>query len=588
MHRKILLVYPSIPTTYWSYKYALPFVRRKAVMPPLGLLTVAALLPPEFELRLVDTNVAPLQAQDVDWADLVFVSAMIVQKRSFEEVVRLCRERGRTVVAGGPYPSSSHELIRGVDHFVLDEAELTLPPFLRDLEQGCARHVYRSPEKPDITLTPIPRFELVDTSLYETMPVQYSRGCPFECEFCDIIEMFGRKPRTKAPAQFLREVEAVYATGFRGSLFIVDDNFVGNKLRAREMLRGLVVWQREHGYPFSLATEASITLAHDEELLSLMAEAGFAMVFVGIETPDALTLARTRKTQNLREDILASVARIQGHGLEVTGGFIVGFDGESDDIFERQRRFIQSAGIPTAMVGLLMALPNTRLARRLAAEGRLLQDCQGNNTHDLRLNYVPQMPAERLIGGYKRLLSEIYSPRSYFQRCHTLLARLPRRPQVPGGLRAGQRAGLRPGDLAAFFRSLRKQGFSGYGLRYLGLLLWTALTRPARFPMAVTLSVRGHHYFRITREILEAHAFTSAVRELTEALRREAALLAASPIARRVQALQAYLGEALRPARRAYRRLSAEARLLVGDALEQFELLCRGLLGTASDARFKP
>jgi radical SAM superfamily enzyme YgiQ (UPF0313 family) len=574
MRRRVLLVYPSIPTTYWSYRYALPFVRRRAVMPPLGLLTVAALLPADFELRLADTNVAPLAAEDVDWADLVFVSAMIVQKASFEEVVNLCRARGRTVVAGGPYPSSSHERIRGVDHFVLDEAELTLPAFLRDLQRGSPRRVYRSPEKPDIGLAPVPRYDLVDTSHYETMPVQYSRGCPFECEFCDIIEMFGRKPRTKTPGQFLREVEAVYATGFRGSLFVVDDNFVGNKLRARAMLRELVAWQRARGYPFSLATEASITLAHDPQLLELMAAAGFAMVFVGIETPDARALARIGKTQNLREDALTSVARIQKHGLEVSGGFIVGFDGEGEDIFARQRRFIQAAGIPTAMVGLLMALPNTRLARRLQAEGRLREDCQGNNTHDLRLNFVPQMPAERLLAGYKRLLARIYSPRAYFRRCRALLSRLPRRPRVPGGLRAG--------DTAAFLRSLRRQGLSGYGLRYLGFLLWTALIRPARFPLAVTLAVRGHHYFRITREILEAHAFTSAVHELTEALRREAARLAASPIAGRVRALESYLGDVLRPLRRAHRRLSAEARVLVGDALEQFERRCWRALAAAS------
>jgi hypothetical protein len=412
------------------------------------------------------------------------------------------------------------------------------------------------------------------------MPVQYSRGCPFECEFCDIIEMFGRKPRTKAPAQFLREVEAVYATGFRGSLFIVDDNFVGNKLRARAMLRELVAWQRQRGYPFSLATEASVTLAQDEELLSLMAEAGFAMVFVGIETPDARALARIGKTQNLREDALASVARIQEYGLEVTGGFIVGFDGEGEDIFARQRRFIQAAGIPTAMVGLLMALPNTRLARRLSAEGRLLEDCQGNNTHDLRLNFVPRMPAERLLQGYKWLLAQIYSPRAYFRRCRTLLGQMPRRPRAPGG--------LRPGDTAAFFRSLRRQSLSGYGLRYLGFLLWTALTRPSRFPLAVTLSVRGHHYFRITREILEAHAFTSAIHELTEALRREAARLAASPIAGPVLALESYLGEVLRPVRRAHRRLSAEARVLVGDALEQFERRCWRALAAGGASALRP
>ena len=576
MHRKILLVYPAIPTTYWSYKYALPFVRRKAVMPPLGLLTVAALLPPDLELRLVDVNVRPLTAADVDWADLVFVSAMIVQKSSFEEVVGLCNRRGRPVVAGGPYPSSSQEQIQGVDHFVLDEAELTLPPFLSDLEQGSPKRIYRNAQKPDLAGTPVPRYDLVDTSLYETMPVQYSRGCPFDCEFCDIIEMFGRKPRTKAPQQLLREVDAVYSTGFRGSLFIVDDNFVGNKLRAREMLRALGVWQREHGYPFVISTEASITLAHDEELLSLMVQAGFVMVFVGIETPDAQALALTGKTQNLREDILASVRRIQAHGLEVTGGFIVGFDGESDDIFERQRRFIQSAGVPTAMVGLLMALPNTRLARRLAAEGRLLEDCQGNNTHHLRLNFIPQMPAERLLEGYKGLLAEIYSPRAYFQRCRTLLSRLPKRPLV--------RAGLRPGDTTAFFRSLWRQGFSSYGLRYLGLLLWTALTRPARFPVAVTLAVRGLHYFRITHEILEAHAFATVVRDLTEALQLEAARLAAAKAVPPMQALESYLSGLLRPVRQAYQRLSDEARILVGDALEQFERRCRGALVSAGGA----
>jgi radical SAM superfamily enzyme YgiQ (UPF0313 family) len=570
MSHNILLVYPAIPTTYWSYKYALPLVRRKAVMPPLGLLTVAALLPPEYEVRLVDTNVTALQEEDVDWADLVFVSAMIVQKSSFEEVVRLCNQRGRPVVAGGPYPSTSLEQIRGVEYFVLDEAELTLPPFLRDLERSSPQRVYRNPEKPDITRTPVPRYDLVDTSLYETMPVQYSRGCPFECEFCDIIELFGRKPRTKTPQQFLREVEAVQATGFRGSLFVVDDNFVGNKPRAREMLRHLEAWQREHGYPFSLSTEASITLAHDEELLELMAASGFAMVFIGVETPDAQALARSGKTQNLREDILASVARIQERGLEVSGGFIVGFDGETGDIFERQRRFIQRAGIPTAMVGLLMALPNTRLARRLAAEGRLLEECQGNNTHHLRLNFVPQMPPERLLEGYKHLLAGIYSPRDYFRRCRTLLARLPKRPRVPGG--------RRPGDAAAFFRSLWRQGMSGYGPRYLGLLLWTLLTRPGRFPLAVTLSVRGLHYFRITREIVEAHDFTTTVHNVMEAVLAEAARRVAAPVAPPVQALEAYFGGILRPVRQAYLRLSAEARVLVGDALEEFERRCQGAL----------
>jgi len=566
---KVLLVYPPIPSTYWSYKHVLPLIDKKAVMPPLGLLTVAAMLPAGYETRLVDMNVQELERGDVDWADLVFVSAMIVQKRAFEEVVRLCKSRGRTVVAGGPYPISSHEKISGVDHFVLDEAELTLPAFLRDYEAGVAKPMYRSAEKPDISKTPVPRFDLVDTSIYETMPVQFSRGCPFECEFCDIIEMFGRKPRTKTPEQFLAEVQAVYDTGFRGSLFVVDDNFVSNKHKAREMLRPLVVWQREHGYPFSVSTEASITLAQDEELLELMAQANFVMVFVGLETPDESALALNGKTQNLREDVLVSVRRIQARGLEVTGGFIVGFDGETDDIFERQRRFVQEAAVPTAMVGLLMALPNTRLYRRLRAEGRLVEECEGNNNHVVRLNYVPQMPAERLMSGYKELLAGIYSPRDYFRRCRTLITRVPPRPRFSSP--------LRPGDLKAFFRSLALQGFSRYGLRYLGFLLWTAVTRPARFPMAVTLAVRGHHYFRITREILEAHAFAAMIREFAEHLSAEVNRLAGTQ-GPRVSALEAQVGRILRPVRRAYQGLSAEAQHLVRDMLGEFERRCRGAL----------
>lgn len=564
----VLLVYPPIPSTYWSYKHVLPLIGKRAVMPPLGLLTVAAMLPAGYLCRLVDMNVASLRPEDVDWADLVFVSAMIVQKRAFEEVVQLCRERGRTVVAGGPYPISSHEKISGVDHFVLDEAECTLPAFLRDYEAGRAQAVYRSAEKPDIAVTPAPRFDLVDVSLYETMPVQFSRGCPFECEFCDIIEMFGRKPRTKDPEQFLAEVQAVYDTGFRGSLFVVDDNFVSNKHRAREMLRHLVEWQRAHDFPFSVSTEASITLAQDEEMLELMVQANFVMVFVGLETPDEDALALNGKRQNLREDVLVSVRRIQSYGIEVTGGFIVGFDGESDDIFDRQRRFVQEAAIATAMVGMLMALPNTRLYRRLRAEGRLVEECEGNNNHVVRLNYVPQMSPERLMAGYKELLSRIYSPRDYFGRCRTLLRRVPRRPRV--------RTAIRRGDLRAFFRSLLLQGFSRYGLRYLGFLVWTAVSRPARFPMAVTLAVRGHHYFRITREILEAHAFAAMVRELAERLSAEVTRWA--DVQHRVRTVEAQVGRLLRLVRRAYEGLSAEAQHLVRDMVGEFEARCQGAL----------
>ena len=573
MKRRVLLVSPRIPTTYWSYKYALPFVKKKALLPPLGLLTVAALLPEDYELRLVDMNVAELRREEVEWADMVFLSAMLVQQQSFDEAVALCRECGKPVVAGGPYPISSFEKIEGVDHFVLDEAELTLPVFLRDLEQGQAKHIYRDERKPDLSLTPLPRFDLVDVTLYESMPLQFSRGCPFDCEFCDIIEMFGRKPRTKSPEQFLREVDHVYNTGFRGSLFIVDDNFVGNKHKVKQLLRSLVSWQREHRYPFTVSTEASITLAQDEELLDLMVSAGFTMVFIGIETPDAKTLAMTHKTQNLREDVLSSVVRIQKKGIEVSGGFIVGFDGEEEDIFERQKTFIQKAGIPTAMVGLLIALPNTQLYRRLKREGRILAETRGNNTHDFELNFVPQMPRGKLLGGYKWLLAQVFSPHNYFQRSLTLIRRFAkgtRDRSIPRSIR------LR--DILALLRSLFRQSFSFYGYHYLRYLIQVLRVDTTLFARAVTLAVRGHHHIRITREILKADAFTSMIHETLAALRREVEVATSARSKVRREELEARIHAFLRPVRRAYRGLSRGVQRIVGEAFFDFERRCQLLL----------
>jgi len=515
MNRRVLLVSPRIPTTYWSYKYALPFVRKKALLPPLGLLTVGGMLPEDYELRLIDMNVEALRREDIEWADMVFLSAMIVQQKSFEQVVALCRECATPVVAGGPYPTSSFQTIEGVDHFVLDEAECTLPEFLQDCERGEARHVYRAEGKPDLDLTPLPRFDLVDVNLYESMPLQFSRGCPFDCEFCDIIELFGRKPRTKDPRQFMREVDHLYTTGFRGSLFIVDDNFVGNKNKAKKLLPPLAAWQKAHGYPFSVSTEASITLAQDEELLDLMVAAGFTMVFIGIETPDAKTLAMTHKTQNLREDVLSSVARIQQRGIEVSGGFIVGFDGETEDIFERQKEFIQKAGIPTAMVGLLIALPHTQLYRRLKKEGRILAETHGNNTHDFDLNFVPHMPKQKLLSGYKWLLNQVYSPRNYFERSLTMIKRF-----AAGELERISRS-VRLRDILALLRSLFRQGFSFYGYHYLRYLIKVLATDVSLFPHAVTVAVRGHHFIRITREIMRAEAFRALIQETLAILRRE-------------------------------------------------------------------
>jgi radical SAM superfamily enzyme YgiQ (UPF0313 family) len=424
------MVYPEIPTTYWSFDHALPFIGKKSSLPPLGLMTVAAMLPPKYEVRLIDLNITTLERNDIESADFVFVSAMIVQKQSFERIVALCRECNRPMVAGGPYPISSFQEIEGVDFFVLDEAESTLP-----------------------------RFDLINVSAYDSMPLQYSRGCPYNCEFFDIIEMFGRVQRTKTAEQFLRELDAVNESGFRGSVFIVDDNFVANHRKVKQLLRSIVYWQEHHGFPFAFFTEASIDLGQDEELLDLMVQAGFSMVFVGIETPDEATLTHTQKRQNLKSPILESVEKIQRRGIEVTGGFILGIDTDASDIFDRQINFIQRAGIPIAMVGLLNALPNTQLWRRLEQEDRLkCVGTTGNNTHTLEMNFVPHMPENDLIDGYKRVLSELYLPKRYFERCITLLRRLPPRTKA---VRSTSWV-----EIKALLLSLLKQGFSAYSLQH--------------------------------------------------------------------------------------------------------------------------
>ncbi|MQY76408.1 MAG: DUF4070 domain-containing protein [Spirochaeta sp.] len=500
MSKKILLVYPEIPTTYWSFGYALPFIGKKTMLPPLGLMTIASLLPEDYEVSLIDLNISQLERRDIEEAELVFISAMIVQKESFEQIVRMCNECGRPIVAGGPYPISSYEDIEGVDYFVLDEAELTLPKFLNDLEKGCPKEVYRDHDKPDITRTPPPRFDLIDIEAYDSMPLQYSRGCPYNCEFCDIIEMFGRVQRTKTPSQFVREMAAVYSTGFRGPIFIVDDNFIGNKGKVKALLKEIIAWQREHNSPFSLSTEASIDLAQDDELLDLMVEAGFTMVFIGIETPDEKTLAFTRKGQNLKSGLMESVLKIQKLGIEVTGGFILGFDTDPPDIFDRQIDFIQQAGIPTAMIGLLNALPNTRLYRRLKEEGRLLKASTGNNTHAFTLDFKPVMPAETLIQGYKRVLMEVYSPKKYFKRCSTLISRLPIKTKAVRSLSWI--------EIKALFLSFAKQAFSSYGIHYLRFLAGVLLTRIRLFPDAVSMAIKGYHFFKITNEFARAEEFS--------------------------------------------------------------------------------
>ena len=411
---KVLLINPEFPDTYWSFRHALPFEGKRCAFPPLGLLTVSALLPPSWERKLADLNIQSLKSDDIDWADMVFVTGMLVQKRSLRQIVQRCKARRKRVVVGGPYVSTCREDIPDADHIFLGEAETTLPQFVEDLARGEARRIYQSPEKPPLSATPLADFQLANMKRYSAMSVQYSRGCPFSCEFCDIIEIYGRVPRTKSNQQMIAEFDALRDLGWRGLVFIVDDNFIGNKKNVRQLLPDLAAWQKANGYPFSLLTESSVNLADDAPLLNSMKDAGFRRVFLGIETPVEDSLKEAQKTQN-RGNLLDSVKTIQSYGLEVMAGFIVGFDNDPADIFERQIDFIRKSAIPLAMVGLLNALPDTQLWKRLEREGRLLGEASGNNT-ECSFNFKTRMDPTVLIEGYQTIMRTIYSSREYYQR----------------------------------------------------------------------------------------------------------------------------------------------------------------------------
>ena len=504
---KILLVYPRFPPSYWGFQYALELIGKRASMPPLGLLTVAAMFPAHYRLRLVDMNVAPLGDEDLDWADLVMTSTMVVQQRSLREVIARAKARRRPVAVGGPHPTSFSDEIAGADHFVLDEVEETLPRFLADWEAGRAARIYRPERKPAITATPLPRFELLDLGAYASMALQFSRGCPFDCEFCDITKLFGRVPRTKSNAQMLAELDRLHVLGWRGPVFLVDDNFIGNKKEALRLLPAVADWQRAHGYPFDLYTEASVNLAKLDPLLDAMVAAGFTMAFLGIESPNPEALRKTNKLQNTsRGDdrhLLHAVTAIQRKGIEVTGGFILGLDGDGPEVFDAQVEFIQEAGIPTAMVGLLTALRGTDLYARLEREGRLLAESSGNNV-EITLNFRSELERDVLISGYRRVLSTLYDEglTSYFERCWTLLSRLGERPRP--------RRAVGAAEWLALARSLRRQLFSRQGPAYLKFLVRTLLHRPALLDQAVRLAIKGLHFREFTVQTLAAHEFRAA------------------------------------------------------------------------------
>jgi radical SAM superfamily enzyme YgiQ (UPF0313 family) len=492
---RILLIYPEYPDTFWSLKHALRFISKKASHPPLGLLTVAAMLPKEWEKKLVDMNITTLRDKELEWADLVFISGMSIQRASAKEVITRCNSMDTKIVAGGPLFTAAYEEFEDVDHLVLNDAEITLPPFLEDLKNGCAGHIYTSDEFPSIEKTPVPLWELINMKAYATMSMQYSRGCPFNCEFCNIPVLYGRKVRTKSKAQIVAELDCLHFQGWRGDVFLVDDNFIGNKGKLKtEILPAMIEWMDRNKHPFAFNTEASINLSDDEELMQLMVKAGFASVFVGIETPNEESLAECNKVQNKNRDLVACVRKIQSSALYVTGGFIVGFDNDPPSIFEKLSAFIQESGIVAAMVGLLNAPRGTKLYQRLANEGRLLQDVSGDNT-DFSINFIPKMDYGTLMRGYERILKSIYSPEPYYKRVREFL-----REYNPLQKKAFH---FHFSHLRAFFKSMLFLGIiERERTHYWKLFFWSLFRRPHLFYLAHTFAIYGFHFRKTFQEYL--------------------------------------------------------------------------------------
>jgi len=485
----ILLVYPEFPDTFWSFKHALKFVGKKVANPPLGLVTVAAMLPQAWAKRLVDLNISPLKKADLDWADLIFLSAMDVQRKSVRQVIDACKANGKRIVAGGPLFTAEYDCFPEIDHFVLNEGEITLPQFLSDFERGTAQKVYKTDLYPEIRSTPVPQWKLLDLSKYDCMSIQFSRGCPFNCDFCNVTALLGHIPRTKSADQIIHELQSLYEVGWRRDIFMVDDNFIGNKkILKQEVLPAIIEWRKnKSGCKF--ITEASINLSDDPELMDMMVKAGFISVFIGIETPDEDSLTECHKTQNKHRDLLASVKRMQNAGLQVMGGFIVGFDNDTPAIFKRQTDFIQQSGIVTAMVGILQAPLGTKLYERMKSEGRLLEEMTGDNG-DGSTNIIPRMDPVVLREGFAKLIHDLFSPELYYTRVKTCLREY--RP-------AHSSVHLEPQEILALFRTIWLIGILGKQQKYYwNLFFWTLFKFPQNFPLAITFTVYGYHFQKVS------------------------------------------------------------------------------------------
>ena len=491
----ILLLYPQYPNTFWSFKHALKFISKRAVNPPLGLITVSSMLPTNWNKKLVDLNVESLNTKDIERADLIFISAMSVQTKSAQEIITRCKSLNKKIVAGGPLFTEESDRFPAIDYFVLNEAEITLVPFINDLENGNPKRIYQTKEFADIKSTPLPDYSLIKMSKYSSLNVQYSRGCPFNCEFCDITALFGHKVRTKSTRQIINELENIYQTGWRKNIFFVDDNFIGNKIILKnDLLPAMIKWMESRNYPFIFSTEASINLSDDEELMDLMTRAGFSDVFVGIETTEEDSLFECGKLQNVNRNLVHSVRKIQKHGIGVSAGFILGFDNDSPSVFQKQIDFIQETGIISAMVGLLNAPKKTRLYKRLKNEGRIINEISGNNT-DFSLNFIPIMDKKTLIDGYKKVISSIYGGKEFYQRVLGFVKRF-----TPNE-RHKDKVSLEL--VIAFIRSIFKLGLlDKYRTEYWKLFFWTLFNRPEMLPLAITYSVYGYHFRKVFNKVI--------------------------------------------------------------------------------------
>jgi len=493
---KALLLWPLMPNSFWSYQETLDLAGLRSTNPPLGLITVAAMLPADWDIRFVDRNVRSETEDDWNWCELVIISAMIIQKQDFRELIQKGVALGKKVAVGGPYPTSIPEyaLESGAHYLILDEGECTIPLFLEALEQGETSGIYRSAEKPDVTQTPIARYDLLDLNAYLAITVQFSRGCPFQCEFCDIINLYGRKPRTKTPEQMLQEFEALYNLGWRRYVFVVDDNFIGNKRNAKVFLRALIPWMKAHRYPFRLITEASLNLAEDDELIELMVKAGFILVFMGIETPDTDSLLGINKVQNTRQSLVDSCHKITRAGLQIMSGFIMGFDNERPGAGRRIRDFIEETGIPQGQFSLLQALQNTAMWNRLQKEGRLV-DGLATIHQGAIMNFVPTRPVEEITEEYIEAFWQIYEPIPFIKRTF-------RHFRMMNGWRGKTNRPIDRNQLRLFMALLWRQGVvRSTRFRFWWQLAAIAVFKPRLLVEYLAMLGIGEHFFNYRYEV---------------------------------------------------------------------------------------